>query len=167
MIVLNWLHWREQQIRGSSEKLSRSYFFISDILFIRAISICKGVLLSVPRREGQLNLETLSSGEGVWLKSHNNFTLVYCALTKICKTTYPCLLCFSRWPPLTGLPTLPPPLQTPSFLFNWRWYLAIWGVTQFSWLSPMYKDGTLYYIIKLLFFLLLYYLLQGEYQSKP
>ena len=47
------------------------------------------------------------------------------------------------------------PHQTFSFFIGWKWYLRWYlgpfqGVTQFSWVSPMYTGGI--HVIKLLFF---------------
>ena len=75
------------------------------------------------------------------------------------------------------LPPPPPPRtqstpQTSSSVFSWKWYLKwwfgpIWGVTQFSSVSPMYTRGL--HVIKLLFVfpLLVCLLLQGGLSQEP
>ena len=60
-----------------SENQARATLLLETFTFIRKLSICKGVSLTVPERGG--SLETLISGEGTDLNLHNNLTLVYCA----------------------------------------------------------------------------------------
>ena len=71
------------------------------------------------------SLEILINGEGNNVNSHDNHTLVYCALPGN---------------HITGFFAL---LPTSSFVFSWRWYLRwwlrpFWGVTQCFWVFPRY-----------------------------
>ena len=82
--------------------------------------------------DGSKSLETLNNAQGNDLALHNNLPF--------------CLLCFSWLPPNDSL--LPPPT---SFVF--KVIVPFGGVTQFSWVSPMYTGGI--HVIKLVFAFLL------------